>query len=215
MTQRLWADFVPAITLELPGCPQFTMENAIKRAAIRIYRNTRAWRVDDVTIVAATVVGQRDYTVTNPADTLLVGLPAIYANGDEIDELPEQEIGDNLPTDTDSTWRVGVKDSVTVQVVPAPDAAGVAIVATVAYMPADTATGIDEQLFIKHHEAIEYLAMHLLMRQTGKSWSNPREAEENRLRANREISRISTMAGPMRRRQALRVQPADPYIYPW
>lgn len=204
---KAWADFIPAIVNELPDCPRFTMATAVQYVAREFYRNTRAWRVRDVEL-AETVAGQAAYTVTtNPTDSILVGLPAIWIADEEVDELPWDGADDVLPTDTDDRPAVGVTGPASIILVPPPVSAGLAVMATAAYAPSPTATGISDDLHDQHHEAIERLAVARLQAMVGKPWSNPQGAQMAQQDAHRLALLAASEAGPLRRRAALRVRP--------
>lgn len=203
---KLWADFIPAIVSELPDCPRFTMASAVQYVAREFYRNTRAWRARDV-LLATTVAGQAGYTVTtNPADTILVGLPAVWIADKEVDELPFGGEDDVLPTDRDDRPAVGVTGPTSILLVPPPLSSGLLVKATVAYAPSPAATGISDQLHDEHHEAIERAAVARLKRMTGKPWSDMQGAVMAEQEAHRLALQASSAAGPQRRRAALRVK---------
>lgn len=203
---KLWADFIPAIVSELPDCPRFTMASAVQYVAREFYRQTRAWRVRDVTL-ATTVAGQPGYTVTtNPTDGILVGLPAVWIADEEVDEIAFGGEDDALPTDRDDRPAVGVSGPSSILLVPPPLSSGLLVKATAAYAPAPTATGISDQLHDEHHEAIERAAVARLKRMYGKPWSDPQGAVLADQEAARLALHAASAAGPQRRRAALRVK---------
>ena len=203
----LWATMVPAIAAELPDIPKFTAMSAIQREAQEFYRHSRAWRVRGVTL-ATTVLGQSVYTVAtaNPSGALLCGLPAIWIDGQEGKELQPGEADESLPADTSATPFVGVAGPDSIILSPLPAAAGMVITATVAYEPADSATGLDDELYRLHREGIERAAIARLKAQPGKPWSDPDGAMYWRTEANRLRLEASTNAGPTRQRAPLRVK---------
>lgn len=203
----LWTTMVPAIAAELPDIPKFTAVSAIQREAQEFYRHSRAWRVRDVTL-ATTVLGQSVYTVAtaNPAGASLCGLPALWVNGQEAKEMQPGEADDFLPSDTSATPFIGVAGPDSIRLAPKPASAGLVITATVAYEPADSATGLDDELYRLHREAIERAAIARLKAQPGKPWSDPAGALYWRGEANRLRLEASTKAGPTRQRAALRTK---------
>lgn len=204
---KLWSAFFRAIVTELGDCPTFTMEDAIKRAAQDFYRDTRAWRVEGVTL-ATTVIGQRAYTVTtNPTDADLVGLPAVWIGDDEVQEAAPGESDDVSSTYTDQTWRVRVTGAAAISLTPGPTEAGQIIKATAAYAPADSATGLDDGLYAEHRRAIEHAALAILLLQKARPWYDPNLSEYHARAGKVAALRFSSMAGPSRR-HPLRSRPA-------
>lgn len=202
---KLWADFLNDLRMQLPGCPDLYIEAQLKRQAIEFYIDTLAWRTPRVTI-GSTVVGQNDYAMpAPPADTQAVELCAVYIADEEID--PQTFSG----SDEDELGRTGddprytLVDSTTLRLTPAPNRGGEVIKATVAYAPAETAAGIDDVLYVKHHRAIEALLLARLMSEKGRPWENLIEASRHADEANVLSLLYSTRAG-RRRRVGLRVR---------
>lgn len=205
---KTWADFVPSIAPFVPECPSFTIQNAVRECAIRFYTDSRAWRSDNFAL-ATTVAGQQIYTVALPdAYRDLIGLPAIWVDGDEVDELPPGGMDEEDAGQTSNTFKVGVYDPTVAKIVcvPAPIDAGLAIVATVAYAPTKTATGIDDGLYRDHRVVIEPMAKSYLMMQLGKKWFNPQLGAVFNREAMSEAAAASALAGPVRRRAAFRTR---------
>lgn len=203
---KLWTDFARVLTLQLPDCPEFTIGNAVQRAAIEFYTNTRAWRLGGVTL-ATTVASQRAYTVaSNPANADLIGLPAIWIDGEEADELPDGAGDDYEATDTSSINMVGVTGATSITLAPAPITAGLIVTATAAYAPSTAATGISDELYRLHRQAIEAKALAALLMMRGKPWFDPAGSQMARADYDSEALFVSSQAGPMRRRGNLRTR---------
>lgn len=207
MTIKTWEQLIPTISHRLPQCPTFTMEDELRRAAETFYTETRAWRVHGVTIVAATVASQADYTVTNPSNTELVGLPAVYVNGNEVDETVPGEQPDYPPGYTSDDFSVGVVGAAAVRCTPAPKSGSMIVKATVAYRPGPAATGVEDYLWADHWKAISDLALARLMAQVSKPWSNALMVPFYEAEYQREALRWGSAAGPVRRHR-LRVKAA-------
>lgn len=205
---KAWSEFVPLVAVKVQKCPRFTIEDIAKQMAIRFYEESRAWRVRDVTIVAATVLGQPLYTVANPEKTELVGLPAVWIDGIEVKELRGADLDDSEPGKQASTVGVMVVGPTQVRVSPAPDAAGRVIKATVAYKPAADATGLDDLLFAKHSDVIVSKTIAELLLMPDKPWSNAQAAAYYDGKANTDGLSASAHEGPLRR-TPLRVKPSS------
>ena len=202
-----WSTFFRTIAPEVGECPAPTMEHAIKEAAIDFYSENRVWRVEGV-ILATTVIGQREYTVTsNPADTILVGLPVVWVGDEEVDEAAPGASDDVDPGYNDTAWSVRVVGDAKIRVTPGPVAAGDVIKATAAYAPGSTALGLDDKLYAQHHKAIEHKALSRLMRQKTRPWYDPSEASRHAQEELRETLWISSQTGPTRRNPLRTKQP--------
>lgn len=205
-TSIAWIDWAPRIQLELPECPPYVIAEALRDVAIDFYRETLAWRARDVALTT-TVAEQRDYTVTVPSGAALAGLPAVWVDSKEANELAPGQEDDDEPDDTSSTVRVRVTGDDTIIISPAPNDAGLAVVATVAYRPAADATGLLSTRYLEHRDAIEAGALARLMRQQGKAWSNPGDAVARMRDYERLSALFSSRAGP-RKRTGVRVRHA-------
>lgn len=203
---KTWNDFLPAVRLHLPGCPEFTVEDAIRTAAIEFCSRTRVWRGKRVSI-ATTVAGQNEYSfLDNPEDAGLNSIQAAWIGKCEIaTETPGDDI-DYYPGQTDNDYRIGIVGRATVSLDPAPKNDGEVITATVSYAPTEVAYGIADALYFRWHEAIEKKAMHDLMIQMGKPWSNPQMAVFNLARWEKLKDEAANSAGPARKYN-LRVRP--------
>lgn len=196
---KAWSEFVPLVAVKVQKCPRFTIEDIAKQMAIQFYEESRAWRERDVTIVAATALGQAVYTVTNPSNTELVGLPAVWIDSVEVKELRGADLDDSEPGKQSSTAGVMVISPTQVRVSPAPDAAARVIKATVAYKPAASAAGLDDLLFAKHSDVIASKTIAELLLMPDKPWSNAQAAGYYQGKSNTDGLTASSHEGPLRR----------------
>lgn len=203
---KKWADFLPAVMLHLPGCPEFTVEDALRTAAIEFCSRTRVWRGRQVTL-ATTVAGQPDYSILdNPEDAGLNHIQVAWVGDREIGTGTPGDDIDSFPGETNTDYSVELIGRATIRLNPAPKLDGEVVKATVSYAPTEVAYGIADALYFRWHEAIEKKAMHDLMIQVNKPWSNPNMAVFNRDRWERLRDEAANSAGPVRR-QGLRVTP--------
>lgn len=202
----LWADMVPALSIKLVDCPTFTIEEALKDAAQTFYRDSRAWREEDVDL-GVTFADERNYEAVEIPELEMVGIPQAWVNGEEVEELAAEERSpSSTASDTEYDMQIGVTGPWSFRLVPAPTEGGWSIVGTVAYMPSDDATGIPWRLWRQHREAIEAMALADLKDQAGKPWSDPAGAMRQRGTAEAAMLRFSTEAGPVRRVPRLRAR---------
>jgi hypothetical protein len=203
-TTVAWIDWADRLMLELPECPAAIIADELRDAAIEFYRETRAWRVRNVTI-ATTVAGQAEYTVSVPSNTALAGLPAVWAGDTEIAEMtPIQEDDTEQDDNNDDSMRVIVSGDDTVRFSPSPATAGTVVTATVAYRPTLQSTGLASGKYLEHRQAIEASVFAKMMKQRGKAWSNPLDATAREREYERLSLLYSSRKGP-RRRSRLRV----------
>lgn len=204
---KLWSAFYGNLSPYLTDCPDFTMEQAVRTAAIQFYQDSRAWRVRNVAL-GVTVAGQALYTLANnPTDADLTGLPAIWLDGTEVQELRPGAPDDSAPTDTGDDLMIGVEDSTHIRVTPLPVTAGMAMVATAAYCPSEASTGIDDELYKLHWRSINKLALSKLLMQPNKPWTDKQLAARMDVEYTIEATSRAGDAGP--RRNPLRVKPSD------
>lgn len=199
---KTWADFVPEIIMFVPDCPQFTVENEARQAAIEFFGDTRCWRSSTpVTVIAATVANQADYTVTPPTGLELCGLPAAWLDGEEIGEALPGDLDDLAPGKTGTQHMVMAVDGVTVRLIPPTVTAGRVVKATCAYRPTQASAGIDDDKFFEHLSTIRDLALSRLYRMQGKPWTDTVAAASRESSYNSAALSASTAAGPRRRRR--------------
>jgi hypothetical protein len=204
--QVLWRDFVPQMIMTVPDCPVFTIEDAVRQAAVRFYRDMRTWRDYGVTL-CVTAAGVDTYEVLPPVDLELSGLPEIFALNMPIDELNPASAADVAGTSTvPRSWKVGVIGPTTIKIVPPPAVPNVVLTATVAYTPAKSCTGIPWDLYRLHKEVIEELALNILTSMQGKPWSNPAAAQDHMNAYTAWSLDVGTKAGAIRTQSRLRIK---------
>lgn len=201
----LWNAFLNKVRMHVTA-PEPVLEQAVKLTAIEFLRDTLTWRVENVTL-PTTVVGQRDYTVTNnPSNAALVAICAAWNGTEEVGVEIPGESDDVSYSDTGSDWTVGVKGATTIRFSPAPSAAGVVLKATCAYAPLEAATGIEDDLYYRFREALEAGIVSRLKLQRGstqdpKPWYDPAGAMPWRMDYDRLCLQFSSATGPVRRRR--------------
>lgn len=204
---KLWLDWASELKPFLPDCPEFTIMFALQRATTIYYRETRAWRVENVAL-GSTVAGQRNYTVASPPDDLeMIGLPQAWIGGIEVQEMWPAQASEAPPADAASfDMEIGVSGPASFRIVPAPTVSGQAIVATVAYTIDETATGLPYEQWRQHREGINALALAYLRSQDGKTWTNHVLAAAEDAKARTLMLQHSSQAGPVSAAPKLRVR---------
>jgi hypothetical protein len=100
----------------------------------------------------------------------------VWIRDKEARELIPGESDDTYPGETGTKPGVGVASADIIYLSPVPDSSGSVIKATVAYRPSLSATGISDELWHQHREAIELRLLGMLMKDFGKPWSDPKMA---------------------------------------
>ena len=144
-----WADFLKDVRPSAPGIPLPVVEHAVKRAAQKFCKDTRAWIVElDRT---RTREGVTSYDMELDQGVELVRLKGAKLNG--------------VPY---AVWRAGEEpcgrryvytgDGKTIRF-SEPVEAGLSLVLTCAVKPSNSATGIDNAIFDRYVEEIALLAV--------------------------------------------------------
>lgn len=200
MAERTWLDMVPDITMFLADCPAFTIVDEMKRVARQYFATSRSWRSTTPVTLATIIIAQAQYTVVgNPAGQEIAGLPAVWIGNDEVDEARPGLQNEYFPGETGTRLAVMAIDGATIQVVPVPSAAAGVIKAIVAYMPTAAATGLPEQLYLLHLEALREKVLSRLKAQKDKPWYDPGGVIDARREASVQGNRLSSNIGPIRR----------------
>ena len=122
-----WRDFLPVMMLQLPGCPEFVVEDAVRAAAIEFCDRTRVWKVEAVQL-ATTIAGQGLYYVTNnPTDAGLSHLHVAYAGEREIEVAGPGSSDDYFPGRADSRFRIQLAGRASIFLSPDPLEGGQAL----------------------------------------------------------------------------------------
>ena len=85
MATRTFASMVPRLNPSVPGCPQYTMIQYIRDAAIRVCERTLSWRYTPP--VFNLTPGVHEYNYVKPAETDVHVMFAANLNGSPLDRL--------------------------------------------------------------------------------------------------------------------------------
>ncbi|MDB5885020.1 MAG: hypothetical protein JWR74_1191 [Polaromonas sp.] len=165
-----WTDFYPYILIYLPGCPYPVVDQALLLASMEYFDKSLAWKewLDPVQTLAG--VNEYDFEIT-PSQQEIVQLCAATTDGDDLPlALP-----DELPSD----WQTGygkpgifTRDRRSFWLTETPVAAGQFIKTEVTLKPSLTATGIPDELFAHHAQAIAFGAAGQVMTIAGEPFTN-------------------------------------------
>lgn len=171
----VWHDLV------VPEIRGVTPEVALyetRRAVIKFCEQSQS--IDTQLAAMNVVANQATYTLTPPADTLIVDAHRVEHNGKALTPSSQAELDrafDNWRTETGVPRYWYLENRTTLRLVKTPaDALISGLVVTVATKPTDTAANVDDRLWTDHSESIKIGALANLMMMDGKPWSNPQKA---------------------------------------
>lgn len=160
------------VRIDVPGCPDPLITNALRRSAEEFYARSLIKRVelDAVTTVSATA----EYALTLPTGYVLAKALHVW-----LDDLEITPIGMDDRDGICSTWR-DETDEPDYFYLPDPEHIGLfktpdgayTVVVEAALQPSYTATDIDDWVYQQFREGLAHGAKARLMEQPGKSWSS-------------------------------------------
>jgi hypothetical protein len=200
---KLWRDFRPGVMMSVRGVPMHVLDYQIQQAAIEFCKFSNCLRSDTITL--ATTDGGDTYALNPPADVSINNLHQAWVNGVEVDVLDAQGWLDRDPLAAPSVV-TGVYLNSPVQLLTAPPAAaGSTITGVVSYVPTDTASVIDSQVFARWHKGIEAKAIAELLLMPEVPWAKPDSAMYFMSLYGRDLTLASNEAGPVKQ-QSLRAR---------
>lgn len=174
------SDFYPYVLPEVPGCPEPTVDIAIRSALIEFCEKSLVVQrdLDPLTVVKGIV----DYDLEPPTDQLVSKILRVWYKGAELsptapDNISAPEVYNRLFTGASverSDPRIYLqKDDVTVSVYPIPkDTVANGLTVRVALKPTRAAEAIENVLFQDYAEAIAHGAKYRLLSMASKPWTN-------------------------------------------
>lgn len=173
---RTWDFFFPDVLPQVLGCPEPTVERALLRAAREFCDRARVWRADLDPI--STVAGTADYDLSYPSQSDAVELVGAMYNGHAI----QFDVVDGTSTADRNTGRGDRRlltwDLRTVKMMPTPADSGGSIVITAILQPAETATGVPNDIGDSYCEEISDGALARLLAMNKTEWTNQMIASE-------------------------------------
>ena len=167
---KKWDQFFPDLLIDLPGCPNPTIEHALLRAAQQFFSGAHVWKIwlDNT----ATSLNVTQYDIALEPNSELVRLERATLDG--------RPIGIKVPESLPADWQTntaGIADCIftsdrkTLFLLPA-KAAGLILRVEATLKPANSATGIEDDLFDQYADTIAMGAKARLMQQLGKPYTN-------------------------------------------
>ena len=185
-------------------CPEFTVREAIRQAAIDFCRDSACLRSEKIELVSVTGSGASEFTLPAVANVTYNALHFAWSDGEPIDIIQPGDEAFQSPEETESE-KYGVRlyrpNILKCSPVPVP---GKTIWGIVSYEPQDTATVLDAQLVSRWGNAIEARAKVLLYKMADKPWGRLDLVDFFQRQYREDVGLASHDAGPINRR--LRVQ---------
>lgn len=185
-----WHDLVVP---EIRGVTPEASLYEIRRIAIEFCEQSQA--IDTQLAAINVVASQSTYTLTPPADTMIVDVHRVEYNGKVLTPSSQADLDrafDKWRTETGvpKYWYLETRTTLRLAKTPA-DTLTAGLVVTVATKPTDTAATVDDRLWTDHAESIKIGTLGRLLMMDGKPWSNPQKAA---LYQSQFVSRINAAA---------------------
>lgn len=188
------------VMLYLPGAPIFEVEYRLKQAVRDFCRITQVWQQRNTEILT-TIANQEEYDAGLPVGTELAAVISAYlADGTEVDIEVPGEAEDQMPSESDSEWKIGLAGTDSVRLTPLPSVAGVVVTGTVAFAPNEASDDLPTVIYNRWRTPIGHGAIAMMMMQVGKPWSNPQQAGYHRAMFDDGARECAVKTGPKRRR---------------
>lgn len=165
----VWADWYPGMLVTLPGCPDPLLNQELLLAAQLFMRRTRCWMawLEPTRILA----GAMEYDLDTPDRALVVRVEKAAIDGSPIDVVSwrqirtDPDLGETphagMASNNRTTFRLGREYP-----------AGGLLSVQASLMPRRAATGIPDEFFSQHEDAIACGARARLMAMPGMTWTN-------------------------------------------
>jgi len=183
---RTFLDLENIISASAPGCPPPTIEQYVRRAAIKVCENTLAWRYEMDPII--TTAGIYEYEYETPDYTEVCGLTYAAIDGAQLKITTEAQIHQYWPMWPDT---VNLSEPRFIfqynpdcfLLAPVPDTKDVgtnySLKLFLALRPTPDAVSMDKTTFDELEDAIVHMALKELLNLPNKSWTDTKEAARN------------------------------------
>jgi hypothetical protein len=166
----LFAEVLP----EVPGCPDITMERAIRDSAIEFFDTTLAYTVDQPSV--AVTAGLSVVNLAIPASTRLVQLLRAQIGRRVLERITRDQLmasGVSWQTDTGTPVALTFESDTSIRLLPACDESMTdGLYLRFAVTPTRTSTTIPDALGERYFRELATGAKSRLMLMEGKDWAN-------------------------------------------
>lgn len=191
-----WSDWLPDLAVHLPGCPSFTVEHEVRRAAIKFFESTRAWKAMLDPVNVRDDQAEIEVNDSVPADSRVVRVEVVWFNGRRLAVIGADELdagfGDDWTAHTGAPGRYLQLLPDTMQLYPSPTSTG-NLKVRASLCPTEKATTLPDSL-MKYREAIGQGALGQLRLYADQPWTAPDLAAVNLAAFNTAIGSATAMA---------------------
>lgn len=167
---KSWSAFYPYILIYLPGCPYPVVDQALLLASMEYFDKSLAWREWLDPVQTLTGINEYDFEI----DTRQQEIVQLCAATTDDKDLPLVLPGELPPDGQAGYCKPGIftRDRQTFWLTQTPMAAGAVIKTEVTLKPSLIATGIADELFAHHAQAIAFGAAGQVMTIPGEPFTN-------------------------------------------
>lgn len=171
-----YEDYLPELLLRVPGCPEPTAVDALRRTSIEFCERTCAYRVvNDIDAIGPL---DNEYSPVAPDHAEVFRILEVTIGGNVINPSSMED----MPGMFGGNWYAEVGSPIAwfqvddkIRFVPLPNTT-MELYTTVAYRPTATATAVPDSFFYEYYDAILDGTAYRLMLIPDKQWSRPGEA---------------------------------------
>jgi hypothetical protein len=184
MTTRTFLDLENIISASAAGCPPPTVEQYVRRAAIKVCENTLAWRYEMDPVVTTSGVYEYDYDTPDYAE--VCGLLHAAIDGARLAITTQDRIHQVYPAWPDTTSASLSEPRYIFQynpdcflLAPVPDdnsSANYSLKLFLALRPTPAATYMDKSILDEIEDAVVHMALKDILNLPDKSWTDTKEA---------------------------------------
>lgn len=175
----LWSDWSADVAIDVPGCPDPTIELAVRRIVIDFLERTHwlARTAAPIDIAAGAAARTFGTPLISVSSERVLRIQAAWISDRDTDILSPDEVAETMPdwkTRTGTPLYIVQERPDEYWVVPAPTATMTgALRLKIAVAPTETATGCEDVVRAHWRDAIASGAKARLLAMPGKPWSNP------------------------------------------
>lgn len=196
-----WFDFGPYVLPYVIGCPEPTLEQHAKLAAIEFFRRTLSWRA---VLDAVSTDGSAVVELEIPLQSQMVKIKSVSVDGRAF-ALVETAHGMELSLASPGSEFVFTHDNLTLSVYPL-QKSGTQVVVECALAPILTSTSIADAVALAHVQDIAHGAIASIARIPGQVFTDPNNSQAQQMLFERRIATVAAkhsrglMAAKMRSR---------------
>lgn len=168
---KVWSQFFSDILIDVPGCPDPTVERGLLRAAQAFCIGTQVWKLWLENITTQANVTEYDFELEPKSE--LVKLERATLDGRSLLITTPQSLPDDWRTNSAGLADcIFTSDRKTLTLLPT-KVAGLVLRVEAVLKPSNSATGVEDFIFDQYGEVIAMGALARLLQQSNTPYSNP------------------------------------------